>query len=218
MKATLIAATLAAGLLASALASAEAYSPDLIELDGARSLLFEGGPAVSLAGGGTLECWLAPDWTADPGYDPVLLSNLGPEGYAWAIALLRDRDGLAIVAGEEEDVVAFDFTDGQLHHVAVSQLEDGLVVIIDGRVAGTSALMLGEAADSVLVVGSLDGGANPFTGAIAGLRIWHEVVPREALARFAFEDVVAGEHPMLEALSVVSDFTAEQLRYVDTVE
>ena len=89
-----------------------------------------------LADGGTIEFWVVPDWTSDPGYDPVIICNAGPEGASYLVAMLRDRDGIAIAAGEEEDVVTFDFSDGQLHHVAVVQYDDGTAVFVDGEVAG----------------------------------------------------------------------------------
>lgn len=191
------------------------YIPDIYEFDGSNSLAFEPAPSLNLAGGGTIEFWIAPDWTEDPGYDPAIVCNAGLEGPLYLIAMLRDRDGLALVAGEEEDVVTFDFDDGELHHVAVSQLADGVAVFVDGRLAGVSDLMFADLPSIGLWVGSIDGVDNQFTGAIAGLRFWRTVVDQENLVRYALADVFEADHPDLEALTAMSNFNDGALLVVD---
>ena len=191
------------------------YSPDMFELDGGNTLVFEATPQLNLATGGTIEFWVAPDWVEDPGYDPTIVCNAGLEGPLYLIAMLRDKDGLALVAGEEEDVVTFNFDDGQLHHVAISQLADGVVVQVDGQVAGVSELMFADLPSLGLWVGSIDGVDNQFVGAVAGLRFWRTVVEQETLVRYALADVFEDDHPDLELLVAMSNFDETSLLVVD---
>jgi len=193
-------------LLALQTAYAQDYTPDIAEFDGTNTMSFDPAPQLTLADGGTIEFWVMPDWTSDPGYDPVIICNAGPEGASYLIAMLRDRDGIAFVAGDKEDVATFDFTDGRLHHVAVSFFEDGLSVIVDGQIVGTSDIKALDLPSVGVWVGSIDGENNQFKGAIAGLRVWDIVVEQESLAEYALKDIFADEHPDLPALSVMSDF------------
>ena len=183
------------------------YTPDVYELDGKNSLSFEPAPGFNLAGGGTIEFWISPDWTQDPGYDPTIIANAGPKGPSFVVAMLRDRDGMAIASGTDEDVVTFDFTNHQMHHVAISQLSDGVVVLIDGQVAGLPDIKIRALPSAGFWVGSIDGHGQPFKGAIAALRIWDTPVSQEDLVRFAHQDVFEGDHPDLAHLTALSDFT-----------
>jgi hypothetical protein len=195
--------------------AAEKYRPDSIEFTGTNGLAFPPDARSSIAAGGTIEFWAAPDWKTAPPHDPVIVSSAGPGGISFAIAMLRDRDGIAFVAGQQEYVVAFDFSDGKLHHVAVSQLADGIVVLINGQVVGSSELSAIEMPVAGFWVGSLDGAAHPFLGVVAGLRIWGEVIDREALVRYALADVFDDDHPDLDVLTAISDFGNRQLLLVD---
>lgn len=208
---TAIALTLA---LSSGVAAA-GYTPDVFEFDGTNTLVFEATPALNLAAGGTIEFWVAPDWREDPGYDPTIVSNAGLEGPLYVIAMLRDKGGLALLAGDEEDVVTFDFNDDQLHHVAISQLADGVVVLVDGQVAGVSDLMFADLPSLGLWVGSIDGVDNQFVGAVAGLRIWRTVVEQENLVRYALADVFEEDHPDLDLLAAMSNFREGSLLVVE---
>ncbi len=145
----------------------------------------------------------------------MIIANAGPQGPSYLIAMLRDRDGLAFAAGEEEAVFLFDFTDEQLHHVAVSQVEDGIVVMIDGRFAGDSDIQALDLPSAGFWVGSIDGENNRFRGVLAGLRVWSEAVDRNTLVQYALQDVVEGDHPHLASLAAMSDFTNGELLVVE---
>jgi len=193
-------------LLAAQAVVAQGYTPDVAEFDGSNALSFDPAPQLVLADGGTLEFWVMPDWNEDPGYDPVIICSAGPAGASYLVAMLRDRDGIVFAAGDQEDVATFDFTDGRLHHVAISQFEDGIAVFVDGQVVGTSEVRALDLPSVGVWVGSIDGENNQFRGAIAGLRIWDVVIEQESLVTFAMKDVFADEHPDLQFLSVMSDF------------
>jgi hypothetical protein len=208
-------ALLACSLWLGPTAAAQAYEPDVMVFDGELSLDFPPSPRLALATGGTLEFWVAPDWTADPGYDPVIISSAGPEGPSYLVAMLRERDGIAFAAGDEEAVFLFDFSDGQLHHVAISQYADGIEVYIDGRQVGSEPIMALDLPVTGVWLGSIDGENNTFRGVVAGLRLWQEVVPRETLVAFALKDIFANEHPQLDALAAMSDFNTAALLLVE---
>ena len=74
--------------LCAATTGAEQYTPDVAEFDGTTSLTFDPSPQLVLADGGTIEFWVVPDWTSDPGYDPVIICNAGPEGASYLVAML----------------------------------------------------------------------------------------------------------------------------------
>ncbi len=207
---------LAGLLLVFGVAHAQEYTPDVAEFDGSNALSFDPAPQLRLVDGGTIEFWVAPDWTDDPGYDPAIISSIGPEGLSYLVAMLRDRNGIAFAAGNEEDVATFDFTDGRLHHVAINQFEDGIVIMIDGQVVGTSELRSLDLPSAAIEVGSIDGLNNPFKGAIAGLRVWNTAVARETLVEFALQDIFAADHPDLEALMAMSDFANGEILVVES--
>lgn len=189
------------------------FAPDVLELDGNRALVFAPVEEMYLGNGGTIEFWVAPDWSEDPGYDPVVVSNAGVEGASYLVAVLRDRDGLGIVSGDTEHMVGFDFFDNDLHHVALVYLEGQLAVYIDGRLQSTTEFNILDLPASGLWVGTADGSTAPFVGAIAALRIWGTPVAQDNLVEFAAKDVRDGTsgHPDSNALRAVSDFTEGDL-------
>jgi len=216
LKSVVLTATFAVLALAGT-AQAQDYVPDIVELDGTTGLVFESSPQLSMTAGGTIEFWVSPDWTENPGYDPVIVCNGGPDGASYLIAMLAARDGLAVVAGEEEAIFAFDFTSGNLHHIALSHIDDGMVLMIDGRIAGTADFRIPELPSYGLWVGSINGEDNRFEGAIAGLRLWNSVVTQEELIDFALQDVFDGDHPNIENLAAMSDFANEKLLIVEAI-
>ena len=206
---------LLAALLLPCVAGAAAgdYTPDVAEFDGQETLEFDPSPAFWLGQGGTLEFWLAADWQDDPGYDPVVISNAGSQGASYLVSVLRDRDGIGILAGEQECYVAFDFTDGQLHHLALSYLDGALAVQIDGVVRGRFDIELPDLPMTALWIGTADGSTAPFAGAVAGLRFWRRPISREDLVAYATQDVTADEveHPAFEYLAAFSDFRNDEI-------
>lgn len=194
-------------------ARAAGYTPDVAEFDGTSTLTFAPASELFLGAGGTIEFWVVPDWQEAPDYDPVVVSNAGPEGASYLVAVLRDRDGLALVSGDAEFLIAFDFTDTRLHHVAFVY-EDGHVAgYVDGQLKGATEFAMSDLPAQGIWVGTADGTTAPFVGAVAGLRIWGTALTREEIVAFAAEDVMAGDagHPAYPYLRAVSDFTNDGL-------
>ena len=189
------------------------YSPDVLELDGSRALEFPAVDELYLATGGTIEFWVSPDWTVSPAYDPAVVSNAGVEGASYLVAVLRDRDGLGIVSGDAQLMVGFDFTDNQLHHVALSYFEGQLAVYIDGQLRSSQPFEMVNLPASGFWIGTADGSSAPFVGAIAALRVWGTPVAQEDIVKYAARDVRDGTsgHPDTEALRAISDFNEADL-------
>lgn len=198
---------------------AQDYRPDILELSPGEGLSVPWDKALDLSGGGTVEFWVVPTFEGVPNYDPVILSSAGPNGAPYLIAMLRDKDGIAVVAGEEEGVIPYEFTDGKLHHVAVNSYADGIIVYIGGSAAASFDFTVPEIPSSGLFIGSGDGEAAAFTGAIAGLRFWRTPIVEEYLLEFQLKPALSEEenHPDIEFLSAVSDFANEQILIVEEI-
>lgn len=201
--------------------AAQDYTPDVIELGDTGPFAFEPAPQLDLSNGGAVEFWVAPGWSEDPGYDPPVLLNIGPEGVSYLVSVLRDRDGLVFANDDDEDVFLVDLTDGNLHHVAINVMDDGLEVYVDGAVVGTSDLRPSALPSVGLFVGGLgteDTGS--FAGAIGQLRFWKEPLYEEDIKAFRMRDVLdpeAGDHPDAENIAAMSNFATGQLLLVDSV-
>lgn len=201
--------------------SAQAYSPDIIELGETGPFAFEPATQLDLSSGGAVEFWVAPAWSTDPGYDPPVLLNIGPEGISYLISVMRDRDGLVFSNDEDEDVFLVDLTDGNLHHVAINVMDDGLEVYVDGAVVGTSDLKPSPLPSSGLYVGGLGvENTGTFEGAIGQLRFWKEPLYEEDIVTYRMRDVLdeqAGDHPDAANLAAMSDLTTGQMLLVDSI-
>jgi hypothetical protein len=199
-------------------AQAQTYQPDVLEIDGESFIAFEPSEAYTIADGGTLEFWAVPDWTEDPEFDPVMIANVGPEGASYIIAITAERDGILITSGENEVFFNFDFTDGKMHHIALNQFTDGIIVAIDGVAIGESDMMLQDFSSSGLIIGSLEDESDPFLGAIAAIRFWDYVPKLETLIAYAQRDILLSEHPSIEQLSAMSDFNAGTMEILEEIE
>lgn len=202
---------LLAGLLLSFSASAQntAYTPDVMELDGTQTLEFPPDDRLIMTGGATIEFWVQPDWSKDPGYDPVVLSNAGPQGPSYLVALLRDRDGIGIMVGEQSVLAAFDFTDGKMHHVAIIDDGTSTAILVDGTPVAVTDLNFKSLPSAGFWIGSSDGANDPFIGAIAGLRLWDVAVNPAQIKAFAQANIAGNSgktHPDLDWLIGESDF------------
>lgn len=218
-------AALALSLMVSTLPSAaiaQDFTPDVIELEGSETLAFPPAPQLDVSQGGAIEFWIAPDWEGTLDYDPPVLINIGEGGISYLVSVLRGRDGIAFSNADEEAVFVADLSDGQLHHIAINIMDDGLVVYVDGKVVGTSQIMPMALPSSGLFIGGLDiEGANVFRGAIGQLRIWAEPLFEEDIKEYRLRDVLepSGEdHPDIANLKAFSDFEAGELQLVESVE
>lgn len=213
---------LAAALAIAAAGQAQAqdgnYSPDIASFDGTRSMAIQPDPALAVNGDITVEFWVAPGWENDPGFDPVVASNISVENASYIIAIMRDRDGVGVLSGGAEIVAPFDFSDGKLHHVAIVAADDGFSIIVDGSVRGISETALGAYDVDAFWIGSIDGSLGAFTGDIGQLRIWNAALDLETLETFKFQpafpqgDIV---HPFIDALVAASVFPEAGLLLVE---
>jgi len=217
-----LAAPVALGLaVAPAPLAAQDYTPDVIELSDTGPFAFEPAPQLDLSRGGAVEFWVATGWTQDPGYDPPLLVNIGEQGISYMVSVTRERDGLIFANDSDEDVFLVNLADGNLHHVAINVMEDGIEAYVDGNVVGTSDLRPSALPSSGLFVGGLGvEGTGQFEGAIGQLRFWNEPLYEEDIVAFRMRDVLdpqAGDHPDADNLAAMSDFTEGELLLVESV-
>lgn len=200
---------------------AQEYTPDIIELGETGPFAFEPAPQLDLSAGGAVEFWIAPAWSADPGYDPPVLLNIGPEGISYLVSVMRDRDGLVFANDDDEDVFLVDLTDGNLHHVAINVMDDGLEVYVDGTVVGTSDLRPSSLPSSGLYIGGLGiENSGRFEGAIGQLRFWNEPLYEEDIVAYRMRDVLDAQgedHPDAANLAAMSDLTTGQMLLVDSI-
>ena len=184
------------------------HVPDVMEFRGNDGLGFPTDESLTLGDGGTIEFWVGVDWAQDPGYDPVVLSNAGPDGALYTIAILGDRLGLSLQSGAFLGDVAFDFRDGRMHHVALVDFSDAIAAMVDGQVVGWFDTTLPALRSAGFWVGTADGVNAPFVGAVAGLRIWSVALERATLVEYATRDIDDPQrpHPDLDQLIAKSDF------------
>lgn len=195
--------------LTSGPARAHSFDADFGEFDGESCMVFPPSDPLILLGGASLEFWVQPDWLSPREDNPVIISNSGPVGALYEIAIAPLRDGLVIHAGAKEEIVGFDFTDGTMHHVAVISFEDSMIISIDGIPRLESLMSFANLPSGAFSIGCAPDGKRRFLGAIGNLRVWDTTLAPEDILNFAQTDV-DGEtpHPELEDLVGRSDFAS----------
>ncbi len=214
-----LATALCLGLIADGFA-ADQYVPDTIEIPASAPFALSSPPLLGLTTGGTIEFWVVADWTGNPGYHPVVLSNGEGVSPAYRVSIAADRQALLVQCGTRHARFDFDFADGATHHVAILDYDDQLAAFVDGRYSGAAAMSIEAQPLSTLSVGSLDGGVSSFIGAISALRLWDVPLDPEVLVEFALKDPFdAGDlHPDIEELLAYSNFRVGELVLADNVE
>lgn len=193
----------------------DGYVLDTIALDGLDSLAFDPAPQLDPAEQMTIEFWVKPDWANASDFDPVVLSNAGPEGASYLVAINRERDGLTVASGDQVDVAPFDFTDGKLHHVALIDYGASTTVMIDNEAIAELDIDFTALPSEGLYIGTARGGDDAFEGVIGGLRIWDVAVSPSDLSDYKMRNVAldGALHPDLPYLAVLSEFGEERVVY-----
>ncbi len=196
--------------------SESGYAIDVLRLDGTNDLGIEPDVQLEPAQQTTIEFWVQADWSSNPGFDPVVVSNPGDEGVSYLVAIDGERDGLVVAAGDKIDVAPFDFSDGKMHHVALIDYGGTTTVLVDDE--NVAELELGfEPMDSQgLFFGSFNGGDELFTGSIGAFRQWDVAVNANVVRQFRQRDATdpANPHPDLEHLAAISDFGNNRVVYI----
>ncbi len=192
------------------------YAIDVLALDGSETLAFDPDVRLAPTEQSTIEFWVQPVWETVPEFDPVVLSNVGPEGISYLAGLTAEGDGLIVAAGDTLEAVPFDFRDGRMHHVALVDYGDSLSVQINHQPIADLPLTFEAFPSNGLFIGSAAGGEDGFEGRIGGLRIWNVAVEPSVLARYSRRSLI-GEtpHPDLSELKLLSDFTDRTIVFAE---
>ncbi len=183
------------------------YEIDILKLDGSETLAFDPDPKLAPNEQSTIEFWVQPQWNEVPDFDPVVLSNYGTEGASYLIAISAERDGILIASDDMLEAAPFDFTDDELHHVALVDYGDSVRLLVDLEYVADLPITFESLPSNGLYIGSADDSGDAFTGLIGGLRIWSVAVEDASLAQFARRDVAdEPAHPDVDALKLISDF------------
>lgn len=204
-----------------ALAQDNQYQADWLTLDGTNAMVVLPDERLALSGGGTLEFWAYPTWDASTEYDPVAVAYVSEDGPSYAISLLAQKDGLAILFGEEEELVLFDFSDGQAHHVAVSVYTDGTEVFINGEFVATFDMTPPAIEGAAFLIGSAVDNTDPFVGSIGAMRMWDVPLRPQYITNYRLRPLLSeelGDHPDIESLNAFSEFSEGDFFMVDSAE
>lgn len=199
------------GLLAGSIAMAQSRddAPSIGSFDGTDSLSFPAELSLVLGEVASIELWVKPTWDEDPGYDPALLSALGPDGVRYAVVMSAAKDAIGLYSGPDWDYVEFDFSDGRLHHVAFVVLGDLTDVYIDGEPVDSIAQGIANVPITTFHVGSLNGLDSAFIGELAGVRIWDTALDGDDIAAYRQDGIFSAKgltHPDFQELVGVTDF------------
>jgi len=184
------------------------FMPLMATFTGKEALVLSPTPSLDINGFGTVEFWVQAGWTGDAGYDPAIMGYSGSSGARFGIYLTRDAQALGIQAGPYYDTIDFDFSDGQLHYVALSVIDDTISVMIDGELQDTLGFGFADLPGTSFSIGSI-GRFSPFIGRIGQVRIWDEPIEPDTLVNFSWREIAAdgpGAHPDIDALVGVSAF------------
>ncbi|MEM6849891.1 MAG: LamG-like jellyroll fold domain-containing protein, partial [Pseudomonadota bacterium] len=154
-------------------------------------------------------------------YDPVAVAYVSEDGPSYAISLLAQKDGLAILFGEEEELVLFDFSDGQAHHVAVSVYTDGTEVSINGEFVATFDMTPPAIEGAAFLIGSAVDNTDPFVGSIGAMRMWDVPLRPQYITNYRLRPLLSeelGDHPDIESLNAFSEFSEGDFFMVDSAE
>ena len=193
------------------------YAPDIAEFDGASTYGFSADPAFAIDADYSIEFWVAAGWSDAIGYDPVILTNGTEDRVEYVVALLEDRQGLIVLIGDDEFLVAHDFTNGKLHHVALIWQSEALAIVINGEVLDTFDLPSETIGANAVWIGSFLGNELPFIGSIGQIRFWRAALDLETLKAAALVDVTSFDvdHPELSNLVAMSAFTEDALLLIE---
>lgn len=201
---TVALAALSFGAAGASLAQSQApaYRPAMAMFDGRNSVSFPSAPSLDVTRIATLEFWAAPSWKGALGFDPFLISYVGPEGPRFSVVMGGDQKAIGILAGDQSDYTEFDFSDGKAHHVAFVFVQDTADVYIDGAFVNTLSISIADLPASHFILGSANGTDLAFKGGLADVRIWSTALDQATIAAWRFADPLGGKakHPEADSL------------------
>ncbi len=119
MSCTVLLITCAAVLPITSVRGEALATDEVLLLDVASGLDFQGGVSLTMSPPATLEFWVAATWIEEPAYDPCLFSLEGEDGVAYSVHVQADRRAIGLYAGGGYAALPFDFSDGRMHSVTL---------------------------------------------------------------------------------------------------
>ena len=202
------------------LAGVSAQTPQQIplEFDGNASLSYPADPLFELGPEGTIDFWVKAGWTEALEQDACIVANSDKNSSRYAAYISGDGQGVVLWDGAASAGVDFNFLDGEAHHVALVTRGRETRFFVDGALLGTKPIGYGAARGLPFHVGTSDGGAEGFIGALQSLRLWSAALSDAQIVEIG---ALAGEPPASSVLApllrVVSEFTdtAQELVLLD---
>ncbi|MGQ0698933.1 MAG: LamG-like jellyroll fold domain-containing protein [Panacagrimonas sp.] len=202
------------------LANVSAQTPKQVplEFDGNASLSYPKDPIFEIGPDGTIDFWLKAGWTEALEQDACIVASGDKNRSRYAAYISGDGQGVVLWDGQASAGVDFNFLDGEAHHVALVTRGRETRFFVDGALLGTKPIGYGTARGLPFHVGTSDGGAEGFIGALQSLRLWSAALSDAQIVEIG---ALAGEPPAGSALApllrVVSDFTdtAQELVLLD---
>lgn len=194
--------------------------PSIASFNAENGMDFFEAPSLRLSEVGTIEFWASPKWNNEPDGDPVILSATGFDGPHYSIVMTGKRDAIGLYSGDDWDFIEYDFSQDKLYHIAFLIQGDLTDIYIDGEMEGSIAQGVAPVDFQTFHIGSADGFNNVFVGDLAGIRIWDGLVDPDDLNAFHKKSLIAEnvpQHPDLESLRAISDFTDGKRNFILTV-
>lgn len=167
-----------------------------------------------LLGTGTVEAWVRADWTANPGYNPAIITDRDGGPVNWSIHMNAGKDAAGVWNGTSYQPQPTPGTGTAWHHLAVVfdyDLNQGVPIMTlywDGQPAGTAQQGLGVSSDAPTELGSASAaGQERWIGALDEVAFYSEALSAAAIQAH-FAAFVAGDPPVITSQPLGGSFTA----------
>lgn len=188
-----------------------------------KALVLDGGGHVNLGevpefdfalGTGTVETWVRADWTANPGYNPAIITDRDNGPVNWSLHMNAGKDAAGIWNGSSYQPQPTPGTGTAWHHLAVvfdfdaNQGVSTTTLYWDGQPTGTAQQGLGVTPDVPTELGSASvAGQERWIGALDEVAFYSAPLSA-ARIQAHFEAFIAGEPPVITSQPVGGSFLA----------
>ncbi len=185
--------------------------------DGNASLSYPADAAFELGTEGTIEFWVRADWTGALAEDACVVANGNATTSRYAAYITADGQSVVLWDGTKSAGAAFNFQDGEAHHVAITTRAQQSQFYVDGKLLETRSIGYSGARGLPLHIGTSDGAAEGFQGEIESVRLWSHVLSSGDVALVGtFAGMPSAGSPLTTHLRAYTDFTDTRQQLVVT--